>query len=45
MTYEDKSSHYELNGVKYLISNAGIAHAIVTFAYQKMEVEGSALSL
>jgi alkylation response protein AidB-like acyl-CoA dehydrogenase len=35
MTYEDTGSHYVLNGVKYLISNAGIAHAIVTFAYPK----------
>jgi len=35
MTYEDTGSHYALNGVKYLISNAGIAHAIVTFAYPK----------
>jgi alkylation response protein AidB-like acyl-CoA dehydrogenase len=35
MTYEDKGNHYVLNGVKYLISNAGIAHAIVTFAYPK----------
>ncbi len=35
MTYEDKGSHFVLNGVKYLISNAGIAHAIVTFAYPK----------
>lgn len=35
MTYEDKGSHYELSGIKYLISNAGIAHAIVTFAYPK----------
>ena len=35
MTYEEKSDHYILNGIKYLISNAGIAHAIVTFAYPK----------
>jgi len=35
MTYEEKAGHYVLNGVKYLISNAGIAHAIVTFAYPK----------
>jgi alkylation response protein AidB-like acyl-CoA dehydrogenase len=32
-TYEKKADHYALNGVKYLISNAGIAHAIVVFAY------------
>ncbi len=35
MKYEMKGGHYVLNGVKYLISNAGIAHAIVTFAYPK----------
>ena len=35
MTYEEKGGQYVLNGVKYLISNAGIAHAIVTFAYPK----------
>src|SRR5262249_41858084 len=32
MTYERQGDHYVLNGVKYLISNAGIAQAIVTFA-------------
>ncbi len=35
MTYEERGGQYALNGVKYLISNAGIAHAIVTFAYPK----------
>jgi alkylation response protein AidB-like acyl-CoA dehydrogenase len=35
MTYETKGDEYLLNGVKYLISNAGIAHTIVTFAYPK----------
>ena len=35
MTYQEEAGHYVLNGVKYLISNAGIAHAIVTFAYPK----------
>lgn len=35
MSYEEKDGGYVLNGVKYLISNAGIAHAIVTFAYPK----------
>jgi alkylation response protein AidB-like acyl-CoA dehydrogenase len=35
MTYERKGDHFILNGVKYLISNGGIAHAIVTFAYPK----------
>jgi alkylation response protein AidB-like acyl-CoA dehydrogenase len=34
-TYEKHGDHYVLNGVKYLISNAGIAHAIVVFAYPK----------
>src|SRR5229473_5193840 len=32
MTYERKGNHFLLNGVKYLISNAGIATTIVTFA-------------
>jgi alkylation response protein AidB-like acyl-CoA dehydrogenase len=35
MSYEGKGGQYILNGVKYLISNAGIAHTIVTFAYPK----------
>jgi alkylation response protein AidB-like acyl-CoA dehydrogenase len=35
MTYERKGDQYLLNGVKYLISNAGIADVIVTFAYPK----------
>src|SRR5208282_3628943 len=35
MSYEFKDNHYVLNGVKYLISNAGIAHAIIAFAYPK----------
>jgi alkylation response protein AidB-like acyl-CoA dehydrogenase len=34
-TYEKKADHFLLNGTKYLISNAGIAHAIVFFAYLK----------
>jgi alkylation response protein AidB-like acyl-CoA dehydrogenase len=34
-TYERKTDHFALNGVKYLISNAGIAHAVVVFAYPK----------
>lgn len=34
-TYEKNGDHYLLNGTKYLISNAGIAHAIVVFAYSK----------
>ena len=35
-TYERKSDHFALNGVKYLISNAGIATTVVTFAYPKL---------
>jgi alkylation response protein AidB-like acyl-CoA dehydrogenase len=35
MTYERRGNQFVLNGVKYLISNAGIANAIVTFAYPK----------
>jgi alkylation response protein AidB-like acyl-CoA dehydrogenase len=35
MTYERRGDHFVLNGIKYLISNAGIADAIVTFAYPK----------
>ena len=32
-TYERRDGKFILNGVKYLISNGGIADAIVTFAY------------
>ncbi len=32
-TYERQGDAYVLNGVKYLISNAGIATTVVTFAY------------
>ncbi len=39
-TYEKRGDHYALNGVKYLISNGGIADAVVCFAYPKA-VEGS----
>jgi alkylation response protein AidB-like acyl-CoA dehydrogenase len=35
MTYERRGDQFGLNGVKYLISNAGIATSIVTFAYPK----------
>ena len=35
MTYERKGDKFALNGVKYLISNAGIATTVVTFAYPK----------
>jgi alkylation response protein AidB-like acyl-CoA dehydrogenase len=31
-TFERKGDHFVLNGVKYLISNGGIADAVVTFA-------------
>ena len=34
-TYEPKGDGYVLNGVKYLISNAGIANYVVAFAYPK----------
>jgi alkylation response protein AidB-like acyl-CoA dehydrogenase len=33
MTYERRGDQFVLNGVKYLISNGAIAHAIITFAY------------
>jgi alkylation response protein AidB-like acyl-CoA dehydrogenase len=33
MTYRRERDRFVLNGVKYLISNGGIAQAIVTFAY------------
>src|SRR3954449_3220074 len=32
-TYHKHGDHYRLNGVKYLISNGGIADAVVCFAY------------
>ena len=32
-TYEKKGDHFVLNGVKYLISNGGIADAVVVFGY------------
>jgi alkylation response protein AidB-like acyl-CoA dehydrogenase len=32
-TYERRGDRYVLNGVKYLISNGGIADAVVVFAY------------
>lgn len=34
-TYERRGDHYLLTGVKYLISNGGIADAVVTFAYSR----------
>ncbi|HSQ54207.1 MAG TPA: acyl-CoA dehydrogenase family protein [Gemmata sp.] len=32
-TFENKGDHFLLSGTKYLISNGGIAHAIVVFGY------------
>jgi len=34
-SYDRQGDHFVLNGVKYLISNAGIATTSVTFAYSK----------
>src|SRR5207248_4489819 len=34
-TYARRGDHFALTGVQYLISNAGIASSIVTFAYPK----------
>jgi alkylation response protein AidB-like acyl-CoA dehydrogenase len=34
-TYERSGNHFRLNGCKYLISNGGIADAVVTFAYPR----------
>src|SRR5207249_11852064 len=35
MTYERRGDQFILNGVKYLISNGGIATTVITFAYPK----------
>ena len=35
MTYRREGDQFVLNGIKYLISNGTIAHAIVTFAYRE----------
>jgi alkylation response protein AidB-like acyl-CoA dehydrogenase len=35
MTYERRGDRFVLNGVKYLISNGGIADVVITFAYPK----------
>ena len=32
-TYERRGDKFVLNGVKYLISNGGIADAVICFAY------------
>src|SRR5438874_5756685 len=34
-TYERRGDHFVLNGVKYLISNGGIATTVVVFAYPR----------
>src|SRR5262249_20826530 len=34
-TYERQGDHFLLNGIKYLISNGGIADVVVTFAYPR----------
>src|SRR6516225_5980013 len=34
-TYERRGNQYVLNGVKYLISNGGIASTVIVFAYPK----------
>jgi alkylation response protein AidB-like acyl-CoA dehydrogenase len=34
-TYERRGDHFVLNGVKYLISNGGIADAVICFGYPK----------
>src|SRR5262249_23921271 len=34
-TYERKGDHFVLSGVKYLISNGGIATTVIVFAYPK----------
>ncbi len=39
-TYEKTSAGYKLNGVKYLISNGGVADAIIVFAYPANVAEG-----
>ena len=39
-TYERRGDHFLLNGVKYLISNGGIATTVVCFAYPKEPAGG-----
>jgi alkylation response protein AidB-like acyl-CoA dehydrogenase len=39
-TYEKTADGYLLTGVKYLISNGGIAHAVIGFGYPKGVPEG-----
>jgi alkylation response protein AidB-like acyl-CoA dehydrogenase len=40
-TYERRGDRFVLNGVKYLISNGGIADAVVGFAYPKSPAAGT----
>ena len=40
-TYERRGGRFILNGVKYLISNGGIADAVVAFAYPKSPPAGA----
>lgn len=40
-TYRKTAEGYVLNGVKYLISNGGIAHAVIGFAYPEHVPEGT----
>jgi alkylation response protein AidB-like acyl-CoA dehydrogenase len=39
-TFEKKSDRYVLNGVKYLISNGGLADAVIAFGYPAGLAEG-----
>ena len=39
-TYERRGDRFVLNGVKYLISNGGIADAVVVFAYPAKPADG-----
>lgn len=39
-TYRREGNDYVLNGIKYLISNGGIASAVVTFAYPENRADG-----
>ena len=43
-TFEKKGDHYLLNGVKYLISNGGIADAVVAFGYPAGQVGDGRIS-
>jgi alkylation response protein AidB-like acyl-CoA dehydrogenase len=38
-TYERRGDRFVLNGVKYLISNGGIADAVIAFGYPKNEID------